>query len=84
MKLDDWLNLPNPDGSKKSRGDFARRIGVTAQMISCYVRDDDRRMYPGRDILSRIYVETNGAVTANDFFDMAPTQQSDPQSENAA
>ena len=67
MKLAEWLETPNPDGSKKSRGAFAERIGVTPQMISAYCND---RMWPGRERMEAIVRETGGAVTANDFIDL--------------
>ncbi len=65
MKLADWLNTPNPDGSRKRKSDFAARIGVTPQMISAYCSD---RMWPGRDRMEKITRETHGAVTPNDFL----------------
>lgn len=68
MKLADWLNLPNPDGSRKRRRNFAIRIGVTPSMITAYCED---RMWPGRERMEAIVRETNGAVTANDFIDMS-------------
>lgn len=68
MKLADWLNLPNPDGSRKRRRDFAIRIGVTPSMITAYCED---RMWPGRERMEAIVRETSGAVTANDFIDMS-------------
>lgn len=67
MKLADWLNLPNPDGSPKRRDAFARSIGVTPQMISAYCAD---RMWPGRERMESIVRATDGAVTANDFIDL--------------
>ncbi len=70
MKLDDWLNTPNPDGSRKVRGDFARAIGVTPQMISAYCDDT----VPGKERMAAIARATDGAVTANDFFDVAVSQ----------
>lgn len=68
MKLADWLNLPNPDGSRKRRRDFAIRIGVTPSMITAYCED---RMWPGRDKMVAIARETSGAVTANDFIEVS-------------
>ncbi len=65
MKLDQWLDLPNSDGTRKVRGDFARNIGVTPQMISAYCKGD---MWPGRERMEAIARETFGAVTANDFL----------------
>ncbi len=67
MKLADWLNIPNPDGSRKRRSAFAAAIGVTPTMITAYCADD---MWPGRDKMEAIVRETSGAVTANDFIDM--------------
>lgn len=67
MKLSEWLDTPNPDGSRKVRGDFATKIGVTPQMISAYCND---RMWPGKERMEAIVRETDGAVTANDFIDM--------------
>jgi 3,4-dihydroxy 2-butanone 4-phosphate synthase/GTP cyclohydrolase II len=65
MKLAHWLNLPNPDGSRKRRRDFAARIGVTPTMITAYCED---RTWPSRDKMEAIMRETRGAVTANDFI----------------
>jgi 3,4-dihydroxy 2-butanone 4-phosphate synthase / GTP cyclohydrolase II len=68
MKLADWLSIPNPDGSRKRRRDFALRIGVTPSMITAYCED---RMWPGRERMEAIARETRGAVTANDFIDIS-------------
>lgn len=65
MKLSDWLALPNSDGTRKRRRDFARQIGVTPTMITEYA---EGRMWPGRDKVEAIVRETNGAVTANDLL----------------
>jgi DNA-binding transcriptional regulator YdaS (Cro superfamily) len=67
MKLVHWLQIPNPDGSRKRRRDFAARIGVTPSMITQYCED---AMWPGRDKMEAIVRETQGAVTANDFINM--------------
>jgi hypothetical protein len=67
MKLSEWLDTPNPDGSRKRRDEFATRIGVTPQMISAYCAD---RIWPGKERMEAIVKETSGAVTANDFIDM--------------
>lgn len=74
MKLADWLTLPNPDGSRKRRRDFATRIGVTPSMITAYC---EGRMWPGRERMEAIARETNGAVTANDFIDMPASNPSE-------
>lgn len=67
MKLADWFETPNADGSKKSKSDFAARIDVTPQMISAYCAG---RMWPGKERMESIVRETAGEVTANDFIDM--------------
>lgn len=68
MKLAQWLEIPNSNGSKKSKGEFAKNIGVTPQMISAYCAD---RMWPGRERMEAIARETKGEVTANDFVERA-------------
>lgn len=75
MKLSSWLDIPNPDGTRKRRRDFAARIGVTPSMVTAYCED---RMWPGREKMEAIARETEGEVTANDFIsltaqDTAPT-----------
>lgn len=67
MKLADWLNLPNPDGSRKRRSAFAAEIGVTPSMVTQYCLG---RMWPGKDKMEAIVEKTHGAVTANDFIEM--------------
>lgn len=64
MKLATWLDLPNPDGSRKRRDEFATKIGVTPQMISAYCNDE---VWPGKDRQRKIFTETDGAVTPNDW-----------------
>jgi hypothetical protein len=63
MKLSEWLDLPNPDGSRKRRDIFAARIGVTPQMISAYCN----ATVPKGDRQRLIFKETDGAVTPNDW-----------------
>jgi transcriptional regulator with XRE-family HTH domain len=65
MKLIDWLQQRNPDGSRKRRRDFARQIGVSPTMVTEYA---EGRAWPGRDKMEAIVRETAGAVTANDFL----------------
>ena len=67
MKLSAWFEIPNSDGSRKNKADFAARIGVTPQMISAYCAD---RMWPGKERMEAIARETAGDVTANDFIDL--------------
>lgn len=71
MKLADWLDLPNSDGSRKRRDKFATDIGVTPQMISAYCSG---RNWPTKERMEAITRETGGAVTANDFIDMQPAE----------
>lgn len=65
MTLAEWLAIPNEDGSRKRRRDFAARVGVSPTMITEYA---EGRMWPGRDKIEAIVRETAGAVTANDFL----------------
>lgn len=60
MKLDDWFKT-----TKRPKGDFAREIGVTPQMISAYIKGD---IWPSKDRMKAIAEKTDGAVTANDFM----------------
>lgn len=65
MKLSDWLDTPNSDGTRKLRSAFADAINVTPQMISAYCSG---KSWPTRETMERIVRETGGAVTANDFL----------------
>ena len=65
MKLSDWLNIENPDGTRKRRDKFARDIGVTPQMISAYCHG---KIWPTKERMQAIVKETNGEVTPNDFL----------------
>lgn len=65
MKLVDWLNIPNEDGTRKRRSAFAAQIGVTPSMVTAYCED---RMWPGKERMEAIARETKGAVTPNDFI----------------
>lgn len=67
MKLAEWLDLPNPDGSRKRRNEFAERIGVTPQMISAYCAESEKASRPNLKRQRKIFTETNGAVTPNDW-----------------
>lgn len=80
MKLADWLNIPNDDGSRKRRRDFAARIGVTPSMVTAYC---ENRMWPGREKMEAIARETDGAVTPNDFITI-PSPSPDLKPEVAA
>ena len=51
---------------KQTAGAFAKRIRVTQPAVSRYVRG---LRVPEPDVMKRIRAETNGAVTADDFYD---------------
>lgn len=55
------------DESGLSATEFAGRIGVTPMAVSRYL---GRERVPRAGVLARIIAETNGKVTANDFFDL--------------
>lgn len=65
MKLAEWFQSKNSDGTKRLKGDFADRIGVSPGMVSEYCSGT---AWPSREVMERITVETAGAVTANDFL----------------
>lgn len=72
MKLAEWLAIPNPDGTRKRKREFAARIGVSPTMVTEYA---EGRMWPGRERMEAIVRETAGAVTANDFLSMQGAAQ---------
>lgn len=72
MKLKAWLEIPNADGSRKLRRDFADKIGVTPMMVTLYC---EKAAWPGRDKMAAIARETDGAVTANDFVNTKESAQ---------
>jgi DNA-binding transcriptional regulator YdaS (Cro superfamily) len=74
MKLSDWFAIPNADGSRRRKDDFAAAIGVTPQIISAYCND---RIWPGRERMEAIARETGGEVTANDFVSVPDDIASD-------
>lgn len=63
MTLADWLDQANTTIPK-----FAERIGRTPEAVRRYVNGD---RIPDRDTMPLIARETEGAVTANDFFGIA-------------
>lgn len=69
MTLDQWLATPNPDGSRRTKRDFAARIGVTQTMVTEYAAG---RAWPRAEIMRAIVRETDGQVTANDI--LQPTE----------
>jgi 3,4-dihydroxy 2-butanone 4-phosphate synthase/GTP cyclohydrolase II len=71
MILSAWLKA-----NKIQRYVFAARIGVTPSMITEYC---DRGVWPRKEVMQAIVRETNGAVTANDFLDVQPDTQPQPE-----
>lgn len=65
MKLSDWLAIPNPDGTRKRRQVFARKISVHPTMVTEYA---EGRAWPGRDKHEAMVRETDGLVTPLDFL----------------
>jgi DNA-binding transcriptional regulator YdaS (Cro superfamily) len=63
MKLLDWLAIPNADGSRKRRREFAARIGVTPSMVKGYAEDG---VWAAKEKQEAIVRETEGLVTPND------------------
>lgn len=61
QSLEDWLKI-----SGVSMNAFAQRIGVTRQALHRY-RTGERM--PDRGVMARIAEETDGAVTANHFYE---------------
>lgn len=73
MKLKQWFDIPNPDGTKRRRNAFAARLGVTPSMVTCYCEETS---WPGREIMAAIWRETGGEVTPNDFLSIVPGEGS--------
>ena len=71
MTLKDWLTSVGV-----SIPDFAERIGRTPESVRRYANGD---RIPDKETMPLIAVETEGAVTANDFFGIAT-----PSSQEAA
>src|SRR3984957_13718037 len=65
MKLGDWLKR-----NQVSRTDFARRIGVSPGAVTLICREHGSWL--SRETAERIVVETQGAVTPNDFLSGPP------------
>ena len=60
MKLADWLKANDVNFAE-----FGRRIERSAQAVRRYANDE---RIPDRDTMPAIVRETDGAVTANDFY----------------
>jgi 3,4-dihydroxy 2-butanone 4-phosphate synthase/GTP cyclohydrolase II len=65
MKLAEWLARNNI-----SRADFARRINVSAGAVTLICREDGAWL--SRETAERVFAETRGAVTPNDFLALCP------------
>ena len=65
MTLKDWLSR---DGAP-TRPQFAARLGRTAEAVRRY---EEGERIPDRETMPLIARETEGEVTANDFFGIAP------------
>lgn len=50
--------------------DFAAMIGATQPTVNRLRKGQ----VPGKELMTAIFAATDGAVTANDFFDIAPAQ----------
>lgn len=61
MKLSAYLAI-----NEISDADFATAIGVERQAVHRY---KSGLRFPTRSVLNKIFDETGGQVTANDFFD---------------
>lgn len=62
MKLQEWL-----DETGESVPGFAKRIDRTPEAVRRYAAG---KRIPDRETMPRIVEETEGKVTANDFFDI--------------
>lgn len=76
MKLSAFLA-----GNGISDSDFAAQIGVERQAVHRY-RFGKR--VPTKAILERIFEETGGQVSANDFFDLGDSASATSEPERAA
>lgn len=72
MKLADWLEGDEtavPPRPRISTAEFARRIGMPQPTVHRYAKGE---RIPEPDAMSKIVAETNGLVTPNDFYNIAP------------
>jgi 3,4-dihydroxy 2-butanone 4-phosphate synthase/GTP cyclohydrolase II len=68
MKLSEWLSR-----YEVKRSAFARRIGVSPGAVTQICREDGA--WPSRETAERIFLETGGSVTPNDFFKFSPSAE---------
>lgn len=77
MTLKDWLAE-----NEVSRAEFGRRIERSIEAVRRY---ETGERVPDKETMSRIFRETDGAVTPNDFFDLdAPAPTTAPAPSEAA
>lgn len=69
MKLQNYLAL-----NAVKQKDFAARIGENQTCVNRYCLG---QRIPRPDVMRKIFCETNGAVTPNDFFDLPVNAASD-------
>ncbi len=69
MKLGTYLST-----NSIAHSHFGKRVGVSHVHIGRLVRGERK---PSIDLVERIFRETDGAVTANDFFDGTTAQLDD-------
>lgn len=67
MNLASYLEAKN-----LSPAEFGAKVGVGGEAIRCYIRGDRR---PRDKVMRAIIAETDGAVTANDFYAAEPAPQ---------
>lgn len=80
MKLSDWLEgdeSVEPPRPKMTHAEFGRRIDCPQPTVTRYAKGE---RIPEPERMERIFRETGGAVTPNDFYPMgdAPAEDSAP------
>lgn len=56
--------------------EFSRRLGISPAAVARYAAG---KRIPAPDVMRRIVVETEGAVTPNDFYDLSPVAAERPR-----
>lgn len=69
MRLRDWLTAKKMDFRE-----FGETIGRTAEAVRRYANGE---RIPDRDTMPLIFSATDGAVTANDFYDIGTASDHD-------